>query len=46
MIAFKVEGDHVVVRKVIAGGDAYLQGLFEVLKEWVSPEDEEAWRDL
>ena len=46
LIAFKVEGNHVVVRKVIAGGDAYLQGLSEVLNEWVSPEDEEAWRDL
>ena len=46
MIAFEVEGNHVVVRKVIAGGDDYLQGLSQVLSEWVSPEDEEAWRDL
>ncbi len=46
MIAFKVEGDHVVVRKVIAGADAYWQGFSKVLNEWVSREDEEAWRDL
>ena len=26
--------------------DDYLKGLSEVLSEWVSPEDEEAWRDL
>ena len=46
MIAFEVEADHVVVRKVISGVDDYLKGLSEVLSEWVSPEDEEAWRDL
>ena len=44
--AFEIEGDHLVVRKVTPGRDDYLQGLSEVLSEWVSPEDEEAWRDL
>ena len=46
VIAFEIEGDHLVVRKVTPGRDDYLQGLSEVLSEWVSPEDEEAWRDL
>ena len=26
--------------------DEYLEGLSEVMSEWRSPEDEEAWRDL
>ncbi|MCY4594162.1 MAG: type II toxin-antitoxin system PrlF family antitoxin [Bryobacterales bacterium] len=46
LIAFEIEGDHLVVRKVIPGQDDYLGGLSKVLSEWVSPEDEEAWRDL
>ena len=46
VIAFEIEGDHLVVRKVTPGQDDYLQGLSEVLSEWVSPEDEEAWREL
>ena len=46
LIAFEVVADHVVVRKVVPGADDYLKGLSEVLSEWVSPEDEEAWRDL
>lgn len=46
VIAFEVRGDHLVVRKVTPGQDDYLQGLSEVLSEWISPEDEAAWRDL
>ena len=46
LIAFEVVADHVVVRKVVAAEDGYLQDLSEVLREWVSPEDDEAWRDL
>ena len=46
VIAFEIKGNHLVVRKVIPGQDDYLQGLSEVLSEWISPEDEEAWRDL
>ena len=46
LIAFEIEGDHLVVHKVTPGQDDYLQGLSEVLSEWISPEDEEAWRDL
>ncbi len=46
VIALEIEGDHLVVRKVTPGQDEYLRGLSKVLSEWVSPEDEEAWRDL
>ena len=46
VIAFEIEGDHLVVRKVTPGQDNYLKGLSEILSEWVSPEDEEAWHDL
>ena len=46
VIAFEIEGDHLVVYKVTPGRDDYPQGLSEILSEWTSPEDEEAWRDL
>lgn len=46
LIAFEIEGDHLVVHRVTPGQDDYLRGLSKVLSEWVSPEDEEAWRDL
>ena len=46
VIAFEIEDDHLVVRKVTPGQDKYLKGLSKVLGEWSSPEDEEAWRDL
>ena len=46
VIAFEIEDNHLVVRKVTPGPDGYLQGLSGILGEWVSPEDEEAWRDL
>ena len=46
VIAFEIKGNHLEVRKVMPGQDDYLQGLSGVLSEWISPEDEEAWRDL
>lgn len=46
VIAFEIEGNRLVIHKVTPRTDHYLQGLSEVLSEWVSPEDEEAWRDL
>ncbi|MDE0262373.1 MAG: AbrB/MazE/SpoVT family DNA-binding domain-containing protein [Bryobacterales bacterium] len=46
VITFEVEGDHLVVRKVTPWQDDYVLGLSKILNEWVSPEDEEAWRDL
>lgn len=46
LIAFEMEGDRLVLRKVTPGQDEYLQGLAAVFGEWTSPEDEDAWRDL
>ncbi|MXY23639.1 MAG: AbrB/MazE/SpoVT family DNA-binding domain-containing protein [Acidobacteria bacterium] len=46
VVAFEIEGDHLIVRKVATDQDAYLRGLSATMSEWVSPEDEEAWRDL
>lgn len=46
MLVFEIEDDYLIVRKVAPGRDAYLHGLSEVMGEWVSPEDEEAWRGL
>ncbi len=46
VLSFEIEGDHLVIHKVTPGQDAYLQGLSEILSEWVSPEDEKAWREL
>ena len=46
VIAFEIEGDHVVVRKVNEGKSDYLGDFPQVLSEWSSPEDEEAWGDL
>lgn len=46
LLSFRVEADHLVVRKISADGDRYLSGLSETLSEWASPEDEDAWRDL
>ncbi len=46
VVAFEIEGDHLIVRKVARGRDEYLQGLSATVSEWASPEDEDAWRDL
>lgn len=46
VIAFELADDHVVLRKVAAGGDAYLRSVEQTLGEWASAEDEEAWRGL
>ena len=46
VIAFEVDGDRLILRKITPGRDDYLQGLSEVLSEWASSEDEDAWRDL
>ena len=46
VIAFEIEDDRLLVRKVVTGRDEYLHGLAEAMGEWLSPEDEEAWRDL
>lgn len=46
VIAFEIEGDHLLVYKVLSGRDDYLEGISKGLSEWNSPEDEEAWREL
>jgi len=46
VLAFEVDGDRVVARKVLSGRNEYLAALSEGLSEWLSPEDEEAFRDL
>lgn len=46
VIAFEVEGEHLVVRKVTWGEVDYLQASSEVMSEWSTLEDDEAWRDL
>ncbi len=46
VIAFEIEGDHLLVRKLIPGQDDYLKGIGGSLSEWDSLEDEKAWRDL
>ncbi len=46
LIAFDLQGDCLVVRRVEFGSDGYRQGLSGAMTEWVSSEDEDAWRDL
>ena len=46
VLSFEIKGDHLVVHKVTSGQDTYLRGLSEILSEWSSPEDEEAWGEL
>ena len=46
VVAFDVEGDRVLMRKLAPGGDGYLKAVERTLTEWSSPEDEAAWRDL
>ena len=45
-IAFEIEGDRLVLHKVVPGRGDYLRSLTGAMNEWLSPEDEEAWRDL
>ena len=45
-LAFVVQADHLVVRKMPVAQNAYLHGLADTLDEWNSPQDEDAWRDL
>ena len=46
LIAFEIEGGRLLLRKVVPGRDEYLHGASAMMAEWLSPEDEEAWRDL
>ncbi len=46
VVAFEVQGEHLVLTKVTRDSDGYRTGLSEVMHEWSEPEDEAAWRDL
>lgn len=46
MLAFEIEDDHLVVRKITVSVDVYLDGVSGMLDEWTSPEDEKAWKGL
>ena len=46
IMSFVVENERVILRKLASGEDAYLRGVQETLGEWMSAEDENAWRDL
>ena len=41
-IAFEIEGDRLVVHKVVLGRHEYLLGVGEAMGEWLSREDEAA----
>lgn len=46
LIAFRIEGRRVILRKAPLAQDDYSKGLPHLLGEWSSPEDEHAWGDL
>ena len=46
VIAFEIENDAVVIRKVRSIDIAFAQALVGTLSEWASEHDEEAYRDL
>jgi antitoxin PrlF len=46
LLSFEVEDGLIVVRKLDAAERDYLMSLDAGLSEWLSPEDEEAWKDL
>ena len=46
VIAYEIEGDRLLVHKMVTRRHNYLHGLGAVMGEWLSPEDEKAWRDL
>ena len=45
-LVFELDGNRVIVTKLKPAKDAYLSGVSLNLEEWMSDEDEEAWRDL
>ncbi len=46
MIAYEVQNGSVILSRVEAFDAAFHEALSNTLKEWDSPEDEEAFRDL
>jgi hypothetical protein len=45
-LKFEVEGDYLLIRKMNILDDEYLKGVSDLLNEWSSPEEEEAWSAL
>ena len=45
-VMLEVVGDRIVLRKLAAPADEYLQAVEAGLEEWNSANDEKAWRDL
>jgi len=45
-IAFKIEKNKVILKKLPHSDHEYLDSLSSALPEWLSPEDEEAYNDL
>lgn len=45
-LIFRLEGDRIIVTKLNTAKDSYLNSISLNLEEWLSDEDEEAWRDL
>ena len=45
-LVFELDGDRVIVTKLKPAKDAYLDSISLNLEEWLSDEDEDAWRDL
>ena len=46
LLMFTTDGNQVTIMKVELPTDDYSDSISETFSEWLSPEDEEAWRDL
>ena len=46
LLMFTTDGKQITINKIKFPADEYLDSVSETLSEWLSPEDEEAWRDL
>lgn len=46
LLRFAVEGDRAVITKIAAADTGYLTALEATLQEWLSPADDDAYRDL
>lgn len=46
VVAFEIEDDRVLMRKLAPGRDEYVKAVERALTEWTSPEDEAAWQNL
>ena len=46
MVAYEIQGKTLKLKKVESFDSAYRAAISEILEEWNSPEDEEAFNDL